>query len=159
MTEILDVPATAVMLWDESDAAWRVAGRSGWPVEATKAVDAFALPPETFRDLAALLDVDGARIVHLDRGVTNPILAELVPLGLATLGVAPIRAHHGEFFGLAIAAMTDAHQHRSDAVIERLIAIGDQAATAVQNAQLLEQIRHQAVHDSLTGLANRALFD
>ena len=55
--------------------------------------------------------------------------------------------------------MTDAHHHRADAVIERLIAIGDQAATAIQNAQLLEQIRHQAVHDNLTGLANRALFD
>ncbi len=159
MTEILDVPATAVMLWDDDGTALRVAGRSGWPVEASSFIDRFELPAERFHTLAALLETDGARIVALDASPAGPIVAELAPLGVPTLAVAPIRAHHGEFFGLAIAALTDAHQHRADTVIDRLIAIGDQAATAVQNAQLLEQIRHQAVHDNLTGLANRALFD
>ena len=159
MVEILDVPATAVLLWDEERTALRVVGRSGWPADTTAFVDAFELPTETFRNLSALLEADGARIVQLDGASTNPIVADLARLGFPTVGVAPIRAHEGEFSGLAIAAMTDAHHHRSDAVIERLIAIGDQTATAIQNAQLLEQIRHQAVHDNLTGLANRALFD
>ena len=161
MTEILDVPATAVLLWDDDRTSLRVAGRSGWPRRGDDGfIDGFALPAETFRDLAALLETDGARIVHLDGDVDEPDRRRARARSASpTLGVAPIRAHHGEFFGLAIAAMTDAHHHRSDAVIERLIAIGDQAATAVQNAQLLEQIRHQAVHDNLTGLANRALFD
>ena len=98
-------------------------------------------------------------MVHLLPESPNPIVAGLAPLGVPRLGVAPIRAHHGDLFGLAIAAMTDAHQGAEGTVIERLIAIGDQAATAVQNAELLDQIRHQAVHDNLTGLANRALFD
>ena len=31
MTEILDVPATAVMLWDDDGSGLHVAGRSGWP--------------------------------------------------------------------------------------------------------------------------------
>src|SRR4051812_40472491 len=123
MVEILDVPATAVMLWDEERTALRVVGRSGWPAATTAFVDAFELPTETFRNLSALLEADGARIVQLDGASTNPIVADLARLGFPTVGVAPIRAHEGEFSGLAIAAMTDAQHHRSDAVIERLIAI------------------------------------
>ena len=62
-------------------------------------------------------------------------------------------------FGLAIASVAATDEVRSAAIVERLAAIADQAATAIQNATLIEQMRHQAVHDALTGLANRALAD
>jgi diguanylate cyclase (GGDEF)-like protein len=160
MVEILDVHATAVLLWDDDDRnALRVAGRSGWSPASARFIDAFELPAEAFQNVAAILETEGARIVRLDADSASPMVNELRRLGVPILAVAPIRAHHGEFYGLAIAAVTEEHEHRVDTVTERLLAIGDQAATAVQNAQLLEQIRHQAVHDDLTGLANRALFD
>src|SRR6478752_1100373 len=159
MTEILDVPATAVLLWNDDRTALVVAGRSGWPFEAASLIEGFELPAENVRNLAALLETEGARVVHVDESAPNPIVASLSPLGVPRLAVAPIRALHGDFFGLGIAALTDAQARCEASIIEHLIAVGDQAATAVQNAQLLEQIRHQAVHDNLTGLANRALFD
>ena len=67
----------------------------------------------------------------------------------------PITAR-GEFYGVVTAAL-DGESGRPD-LVERLTGMANQAATALQNARLLDQVRHQALHDPLTGLPNRSLL-
>jgi diguanylate cyclase (GGDEF)-like protein len=43
-------------------------------------------------------------------------------------------------------------------IVDRLKGLAAQASIAITNARLVEQIRFQAVHDTLTGLPNRALL-
>jgi diguanylate cyclase (GGDEF)-like protein len=66
----------------------------------------------------------------------------------------------GTLLGLIGAGFSHAlgHEERTT-VLERLIGVGDQAATALDNAHLVDHIRHQALHDALTGLPNRALVE
>jgi diguanylate cyclase (GGDEF)-like protein len=63
----------------------------------------------------------------------------------------------GEFYGVVTAPVADG-PIRSD-LWERLQGVANQGATALQNATLVEQIRHQALHDVLTGMPNRLLFE
>ena len=81
------------------------------------------------------------------------------PLALLSLLAVPLLA--GDvFLGIATASW-EAGQARGPLdgeVLVRLRGVADQAATALQNARLLEAIRHQASHDALTGLPNRVLF-
>jgi len=64
----------------------------------------------------------------------------------------------GELFGVVsaggAAATLGAARHDPE-VLERVASFADQAAVALANAHLVEQIHHQAYHDALTGLPNR----
>ncbi len=163
MIEILHVPSTAVLLWNAERTALRVAGRSGWPPAAVPLADQFALNADVLSRLPGVSSGQQASVIPvaamLGTELGDELGTELANHDVETVAIAPIRAHHGELFGLAVAAVGAIGPARVEALTERLAAIGDQAAVALQNAQLLEQIRHQAVHDGLTGLANRALFD
>ena len=67
---------------------------------------------------------------------------------------------NGELFGWITVDVT-AHPERLDddiEIAERLRGLAGQAAIAIHNARLLEEIRYQALHDSLTGLPNRVLI-
>ena len=77
MTEILDVPATAVLLWNDDG---RAPGRGPFGLAVrgrARSSTGSSSRPRTFRNLAALLETEGARIVHARRVVApNPIVAD-----------------------------------------------------------------------------------
>jgi diguanylate cyclase (GGDEF)-like protein len=55
---------------------------------------------------------------------------------------------------------SDGHEARADPVLwERLSGAASLAATALDGVALLEEVRHQALHDPVTDLANSRLFE
>jgi diguanylate cyclase (GGDEF)-like protein len=65
-----------------------------------------------------------------------------------------------EVAGLVVADIGGSLRGRfdPDELRERLSGLAGQASTAMRNARLLDQVRHQSLHDPLTGLANRELL-
>jgi diguanylate cyclase (GGDEF)-like protein len=60
---------------------------------------------------------------------------------------------------LTVSVRTGPHRLKPGAdLLNRLSGIAAQATTALQNGRLVDRITHQALHDQLTGLANRVRF-
>jgi diguanylate cyclase (GGDEF)-like protein len=96
----------------------------------------------------------------LGRSSGSPALQRLLDnTGLTDVLAVPLQAG-GTFLGVATASWQagEAPPALDGDVIVRLRGVGDQAATALQKARLVETVRHQAMHDALTGLPNRVLF-
>lgn len=86
----------------------------------------------------------------------TPLAGWFARSGVAGAVFVPVVAA-GEALGVIVASWHDVPPV-SDGLTERLAAVADQAATALRNAELIEQVRHQALHDALTGLPNQVLF-
>jgi len=80
-------------------------------------------------------------------------------LGSAAVATIPIGADD-QLVGLVVGDVVERPERltRDPDVSDRLRGVASQATIAIRNARLLESIRHQALHDSLTGLPNRALI-
>ncbi len=102
------------------------------------------------------------RVMVVDATADDPTLRRLMAESRTEASVvAPLFAS-GEFLG-AIAANfrsgSPATTVHDPDLHERLSGLADQAATALQNLELLEEVSHMAWHDALTGLPNRRLFE
>jgi diguanylate cyclase (GGDEF)-like protein len=65
----------------------------------------------------------------------------------------------GAWVGVIVASVThDPERLRSPELEPRLRGLAAQASSSLRNAALLDQVRHQALHDPLPGLPNRALI-
>jgi diguanylate cyclase (GGDEF)-like protein len=122
------------------------------------------------RSLAASEVPEVARLVAepapalLERDAFPEEIADLVPAdGPSRWALVPIQAR-GRFFGaVTVGAPSFAELTRDSAqggeLLARLRGMADQAATALDNAELIEHIRAQALVDALTGLPNRTLLE
>ncbi|MGA2838399.1 MAG: EAL domain-containing protein [Acidimicrobiales bacterium] len=94
--------------------------------------------------------------------VEDPLMRSLMEeSGVPASVVAPLFAA-GEFLGVIAANFSrEAARHtiHDPDLHERLSGLADQAATSIQNLELLEKVSHMAWHDALTGLPNRRLFE
>ena len=137
---------------------------------AEPTADGTAMALDTSADVAAvrtdspLFDslVRQGEVVVLDHATDDPELRRLLAEShVAASVVAPLFANR-DFLGVVAAVfetVSPAVPTDDPDLHVRLAGLADQAATALQNRELLEQVSHMAWHDVLTELPNRRLFE
>src|SRR5919202_369241 len=134
LPRVVGCDSAAVMLWDPAEGCLRTAAHVD-PVEQNqRLMYGTPLRAEDVPELVGMLTDREPRFLRPES--SSPVLQRL-------------------FTALQV---TDVVAVPAGDVLHRLRGVGDQAATALQRARLLETVRHQATHDALTGLPNRVLF-
>ena len=146
---VIDCDQVAVVLIDPATEAARNAAAYGFPpaIEA-KLLEARFLVPLT-QPAEWSLVCDDRTSAALD-----PTLADYLKRTQAeAIASFPIAAN-GELIGWIVVGVTNGPERlrHSTNLEERLRGLAGQAANAICNARLLDQVRHQALHDSMTGL-------
>jgi diguanylate cyclase (GGDEF)-like protein len=102
--------------------------------------------------------VNEGRLVVMESYPTSPdALADLTADGLRSVMAVPIY-QRGEIAGCLAVGSRDAEREYNESEREGLIAFAEHAGLALNDAQAVAETFHQAFHDSLTKLPNRALF-
>jgi diguanylate cyclase (GGDEF)-like protein len=151
---VVDCEEACVFVWEPGDAVLRCRGRSE-PTPVARTPGGWGTSIALDRSLLARLTR------HPEPMVFGPHSADTTwrEIGAAAgyhVGVVmPVVARHS-LLGLVVAASERwaPEARRGEHWGERLHGVAGIAATALDNARLLDQVRHQAGHDSLTGLPN-----
>jgi diguanylate cyclase (GGDEF)-like protein len=156
---VVDCDRVSVWLWDEEANALTCRAISAVSEEHAEVAE-LRFVPEDHQELADQLAEPDTAPLFFDLASDNEVMREVFERfgGVATVS-APIVARH-EYLGSLTVTVTSEPERleaRRD-LLDRLSGIVAQAATALQTARLVDQVTHQARHDGLTGLANRAVF-
>jgi len=152
---VVDAPVVGMWLLDRAQGGMVL---KSWHTPDGREPMLHRIDVDTMPELTAM--IDQPRPVLLDAGECPEVLrVQLQALALVQTAIVPITSK-GTFLGVVAAAF----QHRlpeGDArdTIARLTGLAGHAATALENAHLLEQAQHEALHDRLTGLPNRPLVE
>jgi diguanylate cyclase (GGDEF)-like protein len=158
LPEITECARASVLLWDEEAGALRIEEVVGIPEPGRGELIGTTLTPGDVPELAKMLT--SLQSVQLTIDEVGDVLREMLErAGLTHFIAVPLLAS-GELLGVVTASWTREAPPSVDQadLMLRLMSVGDQASSALQNARLVSAVRHQALHDALTGLPNRVLF-
>jgi diguanylate cyclase (GGDEF)-like protein len=145
-------------VWDEGEQEFQLAATAGAGSLHGAKLDALRL---NARETPAVRNIVKARRpMRFDAETADPFIrAVMENLGLAAIVSVPIIARE-ELLGLLIVSVGD-HAERlrmTQELLQRLQGVAAQAATALQNGRLVDELDRRATHDDLTGVLNRAGF-
>jgi diguanylate cyclase (GGDEF)-like protein len=152
--EVVDCDRMAVWLWDEREE--RLTSLSVWgrkPEQAAYLLG-FTIGAEDTPYLGRM--ASEPQPVFFDESTADPYLCRLMAaLDASVLAVIPIVVRD-VFLGALSVSVTDRPERlRADSeLLDRLTGVAALAAPAIQNGRLVDQLRHRANHDGLTGLLN-----
>lgn len=156
--EVVDCDRIGVWLWDhvaqnlKSLAAW------GRTPEQSAYMDALGISPDDTSYLRRMIAVPEPQF--FDSATDDPYIGGLMStLEVVALVVIPIVARDIFLGTLTVSVAERPERLRCDEeLVQRLTGVAALAATAIQNGQLVDKLRHKASHDGLTGLLNRVGF-
>jgi len=157
---VIGTDHAAVLVWDPASQTLSYRGLSGYTEDVERTLRAARLQPDTIPELARMLRTPAPAV--LDLGTSSSVVRALLRgVGVERVRVVPLVAG-GEFHGVVTTPVHDesaTDPTRDDDLAERLQGMADQGAVALRSARLVDDIRNQALHDGLTGLANRRLLN
>lgn len=155
---VLGASCGSVLLWRPEEKALVCEAQHGLPSELAVAAEGFRIELEEAPHLHPRLVSKRAAVFGRDD--PDPFVREALALfSTETVVVAPIVVR-GELLGTLNAHwLVDAPAPAAgEDVLRDLSSLADHAGLALANLRMLADVRHQATHDALTGLANRVLF-
>ncbi|MEA2200349.1 MAG: hypothetical protein QOI89_945 [Solirubrobacteraceae bacterium] len=156
--EVVDCDRTGVWLWDYLEQSLRSLAMSGRTPEQVEYLREMTISVDDTPYLRQMIAVPEPQF--FDDQTEDPFMRDLMStLGVVALTTVPIVARDIFLGVLTVSVTHDQERLRSDGELsERLTGVAAMAATAIQNGQLVDKLRHKASHDSLTGLLNRVGF-
>jgi diguanylate cyclase (GGDEF)-like protein len=156
--DVVDCDRIGVWLWNEGQryltplAAW---GRTS---EQAARLEDVTIAPDDTPNLRAMLTQPQPHFYEQD--TEDVLIRELMrTLNVVALTVVPIVVRD-MFVGILTVSVADRPErlYPDSDLLDRLTGVAALAAPALQNGQLVDQLRYKASHDGLTGLLNRVGF-
>jgi diguanylate cyclase (GGDEF)-like protein len=156
--KVVDCDRMGVWLWDEREEHMTSLSVWGRRPEQANYLLGLTISAEDTPYLARM--AREPKPMFFDKGTDDPYLCRLMAiLEASVMAVIPIVVRD-VFLGVLSVSVTDRPERlRPDGeLMERLTGVAALAAPALQNGRLVDQLRHKATHDALTGLLNPAGF-
>ncbi|HXQ59242.1 MAG TPA: diguanylate cyclase [Acidimicrobiales bacterium] len=153
MPEIVNCGQADVLLWDPADALLVHTAST-----AVADLDG-ATAPKRVSDGSLANRLGEMATPTLVTSTSDPVLSSILALtGLPSGVLVPIAARN-TLFGVIVVGGDGSELRGDGTVAERVSGVASLAATALEGLALLQEIRHQALHDPVTDLANSRLFE
>jgi diguanylate cyclase (GGDEF)-like protein len=156
--EVVDCDRIGVWLWDEREQQLTCQSVWGRVAEQASYLQGLTISPEDTPHMSLM--ATEPQPLFFDEATDDPLIRELMrTLQAAVMTVIPI-VGRGTFLGVLSVSVSEQPErlHLDGELTERLTGVAALAAPAIQNGKLVDELRHRASHDALTGLLNPAGF-